>query len=66
LQQKFNNLNAITKDKFKDIISIIIIENAQKTDTFDFSENTFKKREILIKKANKILEIDKLIEEIYE
>lgn len=65
LEQKFKKLNLKTKEKFEDIISVII-ENAQKTDTFDFSENAFKEREILIKKSNKMLHIDKLIKEMYD
>ena len=48
------------------LIISVIIENAQKTDTFDFSENAFKEREILIKKSNKMLHIDKLIKEMYD
>ncbi len=65
LERKFKKINIKTKEKFEDIISIII-ENVQKTDTFGFSESAFKEREILIEKANKILDIDKLIKEIYE
>lgn len=65
LEQKFKKLNSKTKEKFEDIIPVII-ENAQKTDTFDFSENAFKEREILIKKAAKMLHIDNLIRELYK
>jgi len=65
LRTKFNKMNSVTKDKFETLINEII-NNAKKTDNLGFTENDNIERKKIIDKSEKLLIINKLIDEINE
>lgn len=60
LEHKFEVLSDFTKEKFYQIISQLI-EKAEKSDKMDFSEINYNQRKKIIENAEKIIEIDKLV-----
>lgn len=60
LEYKFENLADFTKEKFHQIIKQLVLE-AKESDELDFSETNYNQRKEIIQNAQKLIEIDKLV-----
>lgn len=63
LEYKFRNISDFTSEKFSEIINIIL-DKANQTDTQETSEKNNVERKKIIETSEKIIEIDKLVNEI--